>query len=332
MRALLEYMYTGEVNVTQSQIPRIMRIAEQLEVKGLFDMTELRQKFKQEEPENLRSPVSYATSAAAHSSQGGSPPAAPIWPSSASFGSPLYRQLPTALSASYDTPGDMNPLKRKKLSSISSMLMSRDTPILRNVLAQTSAADSSQPAALVCQPVTHSERLHSNGSSHDSFKVSPIEFDFFLCEFWISFNLRFFRFSASTRRRLRRTTLSVRRQIVRRRQLAQIVKLVHVASELPQRSQMRHRSLRAPAEAGVETLQAIHEDGHNVGDRMRAKWDERSTSFAQVRSPVENALRQSEEIGNNHGTTDEQKYKARIEREPLDGRGWRRRRWWRPRR
>lgn len=171
MRALLEYMYTGEVNVTQSQIPRIMRIAEQLEVKGLFDMTELRQKFKQEEPENLRSPVSYATSAAAHSSQGGSPPAAPIWPSSASFGSPLYRQLPTALSASYDTPGDMNPLKRKKLSSISSMLMSRDTPILRNVLAQTSAADSSQPAALVCQPVTHSERLHSNGSSHDSFKV-----------------------------------------------------------------------------------------------------------------------------------------------------------------
>jgi acyl carrier protein phosphodiesterase len=44
MRALLEYMYTGEVNVTQSQIPRIMRIAEQLEVKGLFDMTELKQR------------------------------------------------------------------------------------------------------------------------------------------------------------------------------------------------------------------------------------------------------------------------------------------------
>ncbi|XP_077297001.1 BTB/POZ domain-containing protein ribbon [Arctopsyche grandis] len=171
MRALLEYMYTGEVNVTQSQIPRIMKIAEQLEVKGLFDMTELRQRFKQEDPESLRSPLSYNSSQQpAHSSQGESPPAAPLWPNSNSFGSPLYHRLPTVLSASYDTPGDMNPLKRKKLSSISSMLMSRDTPILRNVLAQTSAADSSQSAALVCQPVTHSERLHSNGSSHDSFK------------------------------------------------------------------------------------------------------------------------------------------------------------------
>lgn len=45
MQALLDYMYTGEVNVTQSQIPRIIQIAEQLEVKGLFDMTDLKDKF-----------------------------------------------------------------------------------------------------------------------------------------------------------------------------------------------------------------------------------------------------------------------------------------------
>lgn len=45
MRALLEYMYTGEVNVTQAQIPRIMKIAEQLEVKGLYDMADLKGRF-----------------------------------------------------------------------------------------------------------------------------------------------------------------------------------------------------------------------------------------------------------------------------------------------
>lgn len=46
MQALLDYMYTGEVNVTQSQIPRIMQIAGQLEVKGLFeDRLDLKEKF-----------------------------------------------------------------------------------------------------------------------------------------------------------------------------------------------------------------------------------------------------------------------------------------------
>lgn len=45
MQALLDYMYTGEVNVTQSHIPRFIQIAEQLEVKGLFDMTDLKDKF-----------------------------------------------------------------------------------------------------------------------------------------------------------------------------------------------------------------------------------------------------------------------------------------------
>lgn len=45
VRALLEYMYTGEVNVTKSQIPKIMKIAELLEVKGLYDITELKSRF-----------------------------------------------------------------------------------------------------------------------------------------------------------------------------------------------------------------------------------------------------------------------------------------------
>ncbi|XP_034651447.1 sex determination protein fruitless [Drosophila subobscura] len=51
------------------------------------------------------------------------------------------------LNSVYESAADMNPLKRKKLSAISSMLLNstRDTPILRNVLAQANPADSSQP-------------------------------------------------------------------------------------------------------------------------------------------------------------------------------------------
>ena len=77
------------------------------------------------------------------------------------------RQL---LSAAYDS-SDMNPLKRKKLSS---MLATRDTPILRNVLAQTSPVDSSQPMSLVCHPVSQHAppRLHSNGSAHESERAT----------------------------------------------------------------------------------------------------------------------------------------------------------------
>ncbi|XP_017096735.2 broad-complex core protein [Drosophila bipectinata] len=54
------------------------------------------------------------------------------------------------LNSVYESAADMNPLKRKKLSAISSMLLSgtRDTPILRNVLAQANPADSSQSSPL----------------------------------------------------------------------------------------------------------------------------------------------------------------------------------------
>ncbi|XP_052843324.1 sex determination protein fruitless [Drosophila gunungcola] len=54
------------------------------------------------------------------------------------------------LNSVYESAADMNPLKRKKLSAISSMLLSgsRDTPILRNVLAQANPADSSQPGPM----------------------------------------------------------------------------------------------------------------------------------------------------------------------------------------
>lgn len=52
MKPLLDYMYTGEVNITQAQIPRIMQIAVQLGVKGLYDMTEMRDRGKMDEDES----------------------------------------------------------------------------------------------------------------------------------------------------------------------------------------------------------------------------------------------------------------------------------------
>lgn len=234
MRALLEYMYTGEVNVTQSQIPKIMRIAEELEVKGLFDMADLKEKFHKLSEEHAErsannpyastsapaNPYSSAVATSSTTPHNGSkdadnyhnnsssvistssnisPSAAPSSSSSPPYGnykSPyasLYNKSPNPnangnqsntasaqstqqtpthhtasernsnqwplspsaaaaaamLSSVYESAPDMNPLKRKKLSSISSMLMNRDTPILRNVLAQANPADSSQPMPLM---------------------------------------------------------------------------------------------------------------------------------------------------------------------------------------
>uniref|UniRef100_A0A182N2V4 BTB domain-containing protein n=1 Tax=Anopheles dirus TaxID=7168 RepID=A0A182N2V4_9DIPT len=314
MRALLEYMYTGEVNVTQAQIPRIMKIAEQLEVKGLYDMADLKGRFDKmgdvdhlmrdrdpattllasnnnysgkassgsagtsgaaaasassssawkdappassssnsggassssssshyphhhhphhqhqsspviststnisiaqssssSPPYSYKSPYSslYSRSpgaverdrereertrdrsasfshpastsphriqststssvsaqialqaqgasgagnhhqSSAHQSSAGSSSAASAQPSTAAAAAALaagwpglgQTQLHSMLSSAYDSSTDMNPLKRKKLQSMSSML--RDTPILRNVLAQANPADSSQ--------------------------------------------------------------------------------------------------------------------------------------------------------------------------------------------
>uniref|UniRef100_A0A336LRE0 CSON001189 protein n=1 Tax=Culicoides sonorensis TaxID=179676 RepID=A0A336LRE0_CULSO len=226
MRALLEYMYTGEVNVTQSQIPRIMKIAEQLEVKGLYDMADLKGKFEKMDEStshtssnvpsqvpfpistphnnnstiktnNQSSPITSSnniTSAAQSSSS--SPPYStfrpysnlhsrnrspihpapinerptPTWPLP-TLDSPISSQF---LSRAYESVSDMNPLKRKKLSSINSMLNSSaastgmDTPILRNVLAQSNAADSSQALPLIGHAERTNDRERSERSSNGS--------------------------------------------------------------------------------------------------------------------------------------------------------------------
>ncbi|XP_037944213.1 broad-complex core protein-like, partial [Teleopsis dalmanni] len=267
MRALLEYMYTGEVNVTQSQIPKIMKIAGDLEVKGLFDMADLREKFKSnntDHHERIGNPfvnsagitippytaaaVATASSTAdaengknhvdiqnAHNSSSVistssniSPSAAPTSSSSPPYNNfkPTYPTLygkattpPTTaasatpqpisnvnlpqtspayahqqsnpservsgawpispnsaaamLSSVYESAPDMNPLKRKKLSSISSMLMNRDTPILRNVLAQANPADSSQPLPLMLPGGVKNENSVIEKTSQHSATVRP---------------------------------------------------------------------------------------------------------------------------------------------------------------
>lgn len=223
IKAILEYMYRGEVNVAQDQLAALLKVAEALKVKGLVEEnrnshTEPPYPAKHEDELRQNSPPTISTSSTniqsvAHSSSNGSPPhstaingpssyhtkshygniygkspvmerstrmSMPMW---AVPGMPLPHHPTTVspqthphaaataaaamLSSCYDAASsDMSPLKRKKLSSL---LMNRDTPILRTVLGQ-GQADSSQPVSLVCHPDSH-ENLNSNGSAHDNDKV-----------------------------------------------------------------------------------------------------------------------------------------------------------------
>lgn len=225
MRTLLEYIYAGEVNIAETQIPKIMRIAKMLEVKGLQDITDITNKISQQKaatspgsnpfrpssnspsvsldikreqstylhPLSHSSPIikSSAKISSAQSSSS-SPPYKPpfiaqlygrqgntsreilpvqqehlderlrTWPPM-----PLSLSRSAHLSSVYETGSDMNPLKRKKLSSINSMLMTNDTPILRNVLAQSNIADSSQNSSLLS---TNPSPPRASGNGNDNIE------------------------------------------------------------------------------------------------------------------------------------------------------------------
>ncbi|XP_012269916.1 protein tramtrack, beta isoform-like isoform X2 [Athalia rosae] len=197
IKAILEYMYRGEVNVAQEQLGGLLKVAEALKVKGLVE--ENGAQGKREEGEPAPSPpaiTTSTTSSAAHSSGQISPPhstgtsynlygkspvergqgrfSLPMWalsglplaqhPSSG-HPPPHHAQHSSMLGGSYDNGSDSSPLKRKKLSN---MLMNRDTPILRTVLGQ-GHADSSQGGAPILHPDSHETlpRTHSNGSAND---------------------------------------------------------------------------------------------------------------------------------------------------------------------
>ncbi|KAJ9601072.1 hypothetical protein L9F63_000807, partial [Diploptera punctata] len=236
MKAILDYMYRGEVNVAHDQLGDLLKVAEALKIKGLV---EERESVSNPSPNNketveapvalddeppVHSPPSISTSTAnisplPHSSSNISPPHSsgmpgppfeknpynlygkspvmergggrmglPLWAMSSlalphHAANPSQHAAAAMLNSCYDTVSatDMSPLKRKKLQGL---LMSRDTPILRTVLGQgqqgqpssQGQADSSQPMSLVCQPDSHVERNHSNGSAHDvdkSLKTEP---------------------------------------------------------------------------------------------------------------------------------------------------------------
>ena len=271
MKAILEYMYRGEVNVAQDQLAALLKVAEALKVKGLVEETgplshtsppkdpiehhqhphqqqqhqhqhqhqhhHQLERNRDDDPSSAHSPPSISTSTAnmsplPHSSSNISPPhssgipgppfeknpyiygkspvmergnarmSLPIWampglplphhPSPVPAPSHPHAAAAAMLNSCYEVAGaaDMSPLKRKKLQGL---LMSRDTPILRTVLGQgqqgqqgsQGQADSSQPMSLVCQPDSHVERNHSNGSAHDMDKVRPILTTPKLCKCWL---------------------------------------------------------------------------------------------------------------------------------------------------
>lgn len=213
MKAILEYMYRGEVMVLQDELSGLLKVAEALKVKGLTEEHRINEGVsnlsRRHEEIVQHSPPSISTSSSninsvVHSSSNSSPPHStngvnfnkthysmygktpnmerssrinmPMW---AMPGLPLpHHTSPSVqqshphtavtaaaamLSSCYEAASsDMSPLKRKKLSSL---LMNRDTPILRTVLGQ-GQADSSQPVSLVCHPDSH-EIMHSNGPEQE---------------------------------------------------------------------------------------------------------------------------------------------------------------------
>lgn len=214
IKAILEYMYRGEVNVAQDQLAALLKVAEALKVKGLVEENRSSNKSSPKNDDLMDHSPSITTSNSSmhnpvHSSSNNSPPHStnsiyknpyglyggkssqmehssrmnlPIW---AVPGLPLPQHsgtVPTQshphaaataaaamLNSCYEAASsDMSPLKRKKLSSL---LMNRDTPILRTVLGQ-GQADSSQPVSLVCHP--DSQDQHSNGNEERIVKVNNL--------------------------------------------------------------------------------------------------------------------------------------------------------------
>lgn len=209
MKAILEYMYRGEVNVAQDQLAALLKVAEALKVKGLVEENRAGRPPKEEdrEPGTEHSPSITTSNSVLQnnvhsSSSNSSPPNStntlyknpysmynnkpqehnsrmnlPMW---AVPGLPLqphntcvpntthpHTTAAAMLSSCYDTSSEMSPLKRKKLSSL---LMNRDTPILRTVLGQ-GQADSSQPVSLVCHPDSA-----ENSRDEERIKVSKTYF------------------------------------------------------------------------------------------------------------------------------------------------------------
>lgn len=220
MKAILDYMYKGEVNIAHDQLAALLKVAEMLKVKGLVQDSNTYQPPQSVKPAVDEDRNIISTSSPNHVSPDGntstskdlaininnnneqndspphstgishqspfynknyygkSPPLSdhrpgrsnvPMWPL------PVLQMTSTPVTnamfgGSYDSmvaghPG-MSPLRRKKLSS---MLMGRDTPILRTVLGQGQADSSQQlPPVMYNSEAMEHHRPQSNGSEHSS--------------------------------------------------------------------------------------------------------------------------------------------------------------------
>lgn len=187
MKHILEYMYTGEVNVAQEEISSIIRTAEELKIKGLIGEDKVTK--KEEEPVE-EAPPSRPTSGHMHSNSNmHSPPhsnnamyknpysnmyskmhtternSMPMW-HVPGLPLPPVAENPSSNHFSVPSPPNVMPTyeqhnqevyhhRRKKFSSV---MMPKDTPILRTVLGQ-GQTDSSQPVSLV---MSHAETKDEN--------------------------------------------------------------------------------------------------------------------------------------------------------------------------
>lgn len=202
MKAIMEYMYRGEVNVAQSELPDLLKIAQMLKVKGLVEEhgqggtgRDLRREDAIDTSISPPPAISTSTggsggsrSSPLHSTAITPPPHYPslygksgisldrvqshlassfTWPLSLHSGA--GHQLSTSLSStvlgSYDNGIETSPLKRRKLLQPSTLLMNNDTPILRTVLGQAHV-DSSQ--AIPLQPDSHESVHYRSASSNRS--------------------------------------------------------------------------------------------------------------------------------------------------------------------
>ncbi|XP_028981984.1 broad-complex core protein isoforms 1/2/3/4/5-like [Diachasma alloeum] len=197
MKAILEFMYQGEISVSQEEMTDIFKVARMLKIKGLAEYekshrsrgrsaspppaissTERSASFGNESlPNDYRSPPHSTSSSSFYPSYGKASalvhnPAAHIAPTgwsplaSLSLAAQSVMSAPLTPRAAALFPGVYETEANHLRKQMSNLIMNRDTPILRTVLGQ-GQADSSQGL-----PPSHGDghdvyRSSSNGSAHD---------------------------------------------------------------------------------------------------------------------------------------------------------------------
>ncbi|XP_076181007.1 uncharacterized protein LOC143153545 isoform X2 [Ptiloglossa arizonensis] len=167
IKAILEYMYRGEVNVAQEQLAGLLKVAEVLKVKGLVE--ENGSQGRREEAETSMSPppaISTSTSSVAHSSGHTSPPHS-TGTSYNIYGRSPVDQGPNRL------PLPMWPLSGLPISHSSSSHQTTPHPQHSSILT------GSYNNGFETSPLKHSHENHfrnnSNGSSNENDRRSSTD-------------------------------------------------------------------------------------------------------------------------------------------------------------